>query len=145
MKKLLLTTYVLLGLIFITQAQKTHTIGEKFEDGIVFDITPDGLHGLIAKTQDQGMCNWNEARALIAKLAKKRAAVRESNGWRLPKKDELDKLFERRQIVGGFTGNRYWSATENGKDLAWNQIFASGAMAANRKVFSMYVRAVRKF
>jgi hypothetical protein len=145
MKKLLLTTSALLGLISITQAQKTHKIGEKFEDGIVFDVTPDGQHGLIAKTQDEGMCSWNEARALVANLAKQRAASKSAAGWRLPKKDELDKLFERRQIVGGFTSNRYWSATENGKDLAWNQIFASGAMAANGKGFSMYVRAIRKF
>jgi hypothetical protein len=43
------------------QAQKTHTIGEKFGCGIIiFDFTPDGHHGLIAKTQDQGMFTWNK-------------------------------------------------------------------------------------
>ena len=106
MKNLLLTTLVLFGLAFVSQAQNTHTIGEKFDGGIVFEVTPDGQHGLIAKPQDQGMCNWNEAQALIEKLAKQRAAGKTLTGWRLPKKEELDKLFERRQIVGGFTSNR---------------------------------------
>jgi hypothetical protein len=48
------------------QAQKTHTIGERFGGGIIFDVTPNGQHGLIAKTQDQGMFTWNQARALIS-------------------------------------------------------------------------------
>jgi len=141
--------FVLLFLMFVTviqlQAQKTHTIGERFGGGIIFDVTPDGQHGLIAKTQDQGMYTWNQARALISDPSNKNKAGKATAGWRLPEKDELDKLFDRKQIVGGFTGNRYWSSTENGKDRAWNQIFASGDMAANAKTFTMYVRAVRQF
>jgi len=145
MKKLILTAFVLLGLILVSQAQKKHTIGEKFGGGIVFSISPDGLHGLIAKTQDQGMCSWNEAPDLIANIANNSAAGKAFTKWRLPEKDELDKLFDQREIVGGFTSNRYWSSTENGRERAWNLIFSSGDLAANGKTFTMHVRAVRKF
>ena len=40
---------------FVTQALvgTQHTIGEAFGGGIVFYVTPNGTHGLVAVTQDQ--------------------------------------------------------------------------------------------
>ena len=146
MKKLVLLSFMLLAFIQL-QAQKKLTIGKKFGGGIVFNVTPDGLHGLIVETQDQGTCNWNEAFTLIANPANHSRAGKAFNDWRLPDKEELYKLFKHRKTVGGFTNYYYWSSTENSQDKRqmWNKTFTSGAEMANAKCAIKYVRAVRAF
>jgi len=117
MKNLLLTALVLLGLIFVSQAQ-THTIGEKFGGGIVFDVTADGLHGLIAETIDQGKGQQTEAAALIANPANHSEEGKAFTDWRLPKKDEMFKLWNNRVKFTGFANSLYWCSeiitTSNG-------------------------------
>jgi hypothetical protein len=145
MKKLFLTALVLLGLILALQAQKRQTIGKKYGGGIVFNVTPDGLHGLIVETQDQGACNWNEAPALIANPSNHSAAGKAFTDWRLPDKEEMYKLYKQRKIVGGFTNYYYWSSTEKDTAYVWNKTFTSGAEMTNIKFAIKYVRAIRKF
>lgn len=145
MKNLFLTVLVLFCLVFALQAQKRQTIGNKFGGGIVFNVTPDGLHGLIVETQDQGTCNWNEAPALIANPANHSAAGRAFTDWRLPDKEEMYKLYKQRKIIDGFTNYYYWSSTEKDKTHAWNKAFTSGAEMINVKFAIKYIRAIRKF
>jgi len=144
MKKLFLTAFVLLGLVLVSQAQTKHYIGEKFGGGIVFDVSADSLHGLIAETRDQGLGNCEQANE-IAKSGKHSAAGKAFTDWYLPSKDELNKLYLQRKIVGGFTGNHYWSSTESGDYLAWLQNFGNGKQLSNGKNLTAYVRAVRAF
>jgi len=147
MKNLVLTIFVLFGLAFVSQAQKKHTIGKKFGGGIVFNLTPDGLHGLIAETQDQGTCNWHKAQEMIANPANHSITGKAFTDWRLPDMAEMYKLYQMKKIVGGFTNYYYWSSTENSKDKAqvWNKTFTSGAEMTNAKCAMKYVRAIRKF
>ena len=147
MKKLILTAFVLLGFITILQAQKKLTIGKKTGGGIVFNVTPDGLHGLIVETQDQGTCNWNQAPALIANPVNHSPKGKAYSDWRLPNMEEIYQLYKQRKIVGGLTNYYYWSSTENNKDKAqvWNKSFTSGGEMANAKCAIKYVRAIRNF
>lgn len=144
MKKLVLLSLMLLAFIQL-QAQKKLTIGKKFGGGIVFNVTPDGLHGLIVETQDQGTCNWNEASTLIANPANHSSAGKAFNDWRLPDKEEMRKLYKQRKIVGGFTNYYYWSSTENSNTHVWNKTFARDSEMANAKCAIKYVRSVRRF
>jgi len=147
MKKLILTTFVLLGFLLILQAQKKHAIGKKIGGGIVFNVTPDGLHGLIVETQDQGTCNWHKAPDLIANPINHSAKGKAYTDWRLPNMEEIYLLYKQRKIVGGFTNYYYWSSTENNKDKAqiWNKNFINGGEMANAKCAMKYVRAIRSF
>ena len=66
--------------------------------------------------------------------------------WYLPSKDELNKLFQNRFAIGGFTNNFYWSSSENGSNFACYQFFDNGTQGANGlKNGPNYVRAVRSF
>ena len=144
MKKLFLTAFVLLGLVLVSQAQTKHYIGEKFGGGIVFDVSADSLHGLIAETIDQGRGNWEQAKE-IAKSGKHSAAGKAFTDWYLPSKDELNKLYLQRKIVGGFTSNYYWSSSEFDNLHAWNQYFGNGKQNYHGKNLTLLVRAVRAF
>ena len=65
--------------------------------------------------------------------------------WYLPSKWELNKLYEQKATIGGFTNDYYWSSTEEDIDEAWLQHFGSGTKATTLKQYSRYVRAVRAF
>lgn len=66
--------------------------------------------------------------------------------WYLPSKDELNKLYINKVVVGGFTSNDYWSSSENSANTAWRQHFNNGAQSNDtKKDITNYVRAVRAF
>jgi hypothetical protein len=131
------------------------------------------LHGLIAAPSDQstgiqwytgsnvttsatgtaiGTGNANTSTIVSAlgegSYAAKLCADLSLNGysdWYLPSKDELDKLFTNRALVGGFANNCYWSSTESVDSNAWGQYLDSGFPANDAKFYRHYVRAVRTF
>jgi hypothetical protein len=79
--------------------------------------------------------------------------------WYLPSKDELNKLFVNRELVGGFGGEYYWSSSEayntgNPEGIyasAWRQWFSSkqgttpGVQNGGTKTSGQNVRAIRSF
>lgn len=141
--------------------------------GIVFYITNGGLNGLEAAPVDQsngviwgcygvdiagaygtevGTGNANTVAIVNGcsepNFAAKAAADYIYNGysdWFLPSKDELDLLYQQRNVVGGFTSNSYWSSTENDVYGAWNKNFNNGAPYGYLKNPMLPVRAVRAF
>jgi uncharacterized protein (TIGR02145 family)/gliding motility-associated-like protein len=70
------------------------------------------------------------------------------NDWFLPSKDELNKLYSNKNLIGGFLNRLYWSSSEaqGGAFYAWSQNFSNGIQEAiyNRSV-DMQVRPVRNF
>ncbi len=66
--------------------------------------------------------------------------------WYLPSKHELNLLYLKKTVVGGFTRGAYWSSAEDYDNFAWYFDFASGkANYYDGKDNASYVRAVRAF
>ena len=65
------------------------------------------------------------------------------NNWRLPTKEELNNLFLRKDAIGGFSSNYYWSSTEYNDIYAWFQYFGNGNQDGYDKYDSNQVRCVR--
>jgi len=83
----------------------------------------------------EGHYTWHEAKKACAKLGA---------GWRLPTKEELHEMYEKRDMVGGFANNYYWSSTEYVNFNAWRQSFSSGNQDTSHKNdLANSVRAVR--
>jgi hypothetical protein len=69
--------------------------------------------------------------------------------WYLPSKDELNKLYISRTLIGGFNpAGWYFSSTEgNSATYAWYQDFSTGSQAGigAHKDWALSVRAIRSF
>lgn len=107
-------------------------IGDKYEGGILFWISEDGKEGLVVEESNKkGYYTWNEAITF------------NYNNWRLPTKDELNKLYRVRYAVGGFSGSLYWSSTEYDANYAWLQGFVSGGQYYRNKIDKWCVRLIK--
>ncbi len=143
--------------------------------GIVFYITDGGQHGLEAPPADQyssegwewgcfgtdisgaeepavGTGAQNTADILAGcgdrGIAARVAVGYEQNGftdWFLPSKDELNLLYQQKDVVGGFASYYYWSSSEHDIGNAWAQYFNNGSQFTNYKTYTNRVRAVRAF
>jgi hypothetical protein len=66
--------------------------------------------------------------------------------WYLPSRDELRRLFLRKDLVGGFIQHGYWSSSQVDATNAWIQDFyADYQPAPSDKSFANYVRPIRAF
>jgi hypothetical protein len=127
---------------------KTYSIGPSSElGGYVFYVTPDGRHGLVAATQDQcDDCTWYSAEDEINKRSHHDTNGQQFTNWRLPTFYELGLLYGLKDLIGGFSTERYWSSTATGTDNAEYIHFSNGSSIPIRgKANSYYVRAVRSF
>ena len=84
--------------------------------------------------KDLGRKSWNKANKACANLG---------DGWRLPTKEELNIIYENKNVVGGFADVNYWSSTEDDNYYAWNQDFFNGNQDSNDTLTTFYVRSVR--
>lgn len=128
------------------------SIGQSYGGGIIFYVTPDGQHGLIAETQDQSIhSSWYDAYDIICDPNNHSIAGKNYTDWRLPSKYELNLLYVNKDIIGGFFLNSmYWSSTEYygiNNNNAWDQLFLNGQQThGNAKCCSLEsVRAIRSF
>ena len=65
--------------------------------------------------------------------------------WYLPSKFELNLLFLRQGVIGGFAAGSYWSSTEANNAQAWSQDLYSGLQSASTKNTTYRVRVIRAF
>ena len=65
--------------------------------------------------------------------------------WYLPSKDELNKVFLMKEIIGGFAETYYWSSTDVSTTHAWAQRFSTSVQIIDAKSNIHSVRAVRSF
>ena len=80
-------------------------------------------------------------------------AVRDGgySDWYLPSKDELNKLYLNKDLVGNFTdwNNTYWSSSEwrpwSPEQNAWYQYMDDGTVSFESKGAQKGVRAIRSF
>ena len=122
-----------------TEEIPTLNIGDEHSGGIIFYVDNSGQHGLIASKKDiDGEFNWNNAKQKCAALG---------TGWRLPTKDELDNLCQKKDLVGGFKSKGgYWSATEiENEGKVWYQILRNCYQNEMTPDYLWHVRAVKAF
>ena len=130
-------------------AAVSHKIGEQYGGGIIFYLDESGQRGLIAATSDmsghsdgsgEGCFAWPDAN-----VACNNFVIGSFSDWRLPTRDELNKLYLKKSFVGGFAHKHYWSSTENSEGGAWGQNFYAGYQTQGDKTKVLRVRAVRSF
>jgi len=73
----------------------------------------------------------------------KRECKELGKGWRLPTKDELDKIYNSKDLIGNFFNTNYWSSTEYNSDYAWMQVFTHKLIAITLKEGHINARAVK--
>jgi len=136
MKKLSLLFFVCLAFVLNSNAQ--HKVGEKLDSGLVAWVDAKGEHGIIVTNEDLGKMKWDDAVKACAALG---------NGWHLPDKDELNKVYLNEPKIGGnFQKTPYWSSTEFKNKLScWYQSMTSGVQDANDVKSIHNVRAVKTF
>lgn len=65
--------------------------------------------------------------------------------WFLPSKEELNLLYENKEIIGGYEHGYYWSSSEVDSHFAWYQHFDFGFQDYLKKDFSYFFRPIRAF
>jgi hypothetical protein len=131
-------------------SQSRLDIGDNYGGGKVAYILKQGdhgyvpgeTHGLIAA---KGDLSYNDTWKNAVKACREYRAGGFSD-WRLPKKDELIKLFNKRFEIGGFKDRHYyWSGTESDLNDVWDLSFGTGRRNLAYKLDHEYARPVRTF
>lgn len=65
--------------------------------------------------------------------------------WFLPSRDELQKLFQNKEVIGGFQNVSYWSSTQSSTTFAKVVNFETGDNLTSSKSIDVRVRAIRYF
>jgi hypothetical protein len=148
-------------------------VGHSYAGGVIFYVDGSGQHGLIAAESD--CCDsvqWYNGSFVITNTIEVEVGQGQSNttkiiqtqgdgiyaasicdqlvlngysDWFLPSKSELNLLFQKRNMVGSFSNNYYWSSTEYDTLKAWNQYFPFGPQYFANKSSMASVRAIRAF
>ncbi|MAJ50721.1 MAG: DUF1566 domain-containing protein [Flammeovirgaceae bacterium] len=143
------------GLIAATKDQTTIEEWEKIKDGAVWGCYENELLKVDRTAIGTGIQNTLDILAgcnqdgIAAKLASDYQVIENGvtyDDWFLPSKDELNKLYLNKDLVGEFAFNRYWSSTQHVYYLAWVQYFTDGfQILSSSKTSNSAVRSVRAF
>jgi len=168
--------FLFLGAV-VTEKKEVHNlhyVGERFGGGIVFFTTQDGMHGLIAATEDMEVpVSWQNGSTISTKSfdtyvfagavnTKKILSIQggigsyaakscgdyrggEYTDWYLPSRDELIILYFNRSKIGQFANENYWSSTEYNAQKAICLSFYNGVENSDLKYAQYFIRPVRSF
>jgi hypothetical protein len=151
-------------------------IGQHYGGGVIFYIDGTGQHGFISATSDQSTealwgCYTETAATLfgtaqelgtgqanttsivngcaeggIAARICDELLLNGYSDWFLPSRNEMAEMFARRNEIGGFAPNGYWTSSENTGYNAWVILFRNlGGSNYEFKNRPFYVRAIRAF
>jgi hypothetical protein len=155
-------------------------VGEEYQGGIIAYVDEGGEHGFIATAEDisTGIKWYNGSHIRIysidssigsgkyntEKIVKEQGSgnyaaklcddlvLNDYDDWFLPSIDELQKLYNNRNKIGGFDENGfYWSSTENNSndDNSYRRAqcidFSTGQVRYYGKEQTLRVRAIRYF
>jgi hypothetical protein len=133
----------------MAQDATTHTIGEKFGGGVVFFLTPNGQHGLIAEIQDQlqKISFFPRPSKEYMEMSGNPKYLSEDaknyTDWRLPSFFELSQMYSNKDIIGGFTDNLYLSSSGFSQGNALIS-FKDGSQKTN-SLSNINLRLIRSF
>lgn len=134
-------------------------------------FVPNEVHGIIAAPTDLGHIPWgcygiviggtsvdlgtgtSNTVAIVAGCSDAEVAARSCidlnlngyNDWFLPSKAELFKLYQNKNLIGGFSADYYWSSSEYDAVGGFVISFENGGQAWEWKYFTRSVRAIRAF
>ena len=94
--------------------------------------------GLVVARKDAGNVDWYDAVAMCNNYT-----LAGLTDWRLPTKDELVKMYNNKNSIGGFQNDWYWSSSERDSNSTYLVNFSSGEVSLSLKSRSRYVRCVR--
>lgn len=148
-------------------------VGQSYAGGIIFYVDGTGQHGLISSESDccdsvqwyngdfistntfegnvgKGQSNTTkiievQGNGIYAASICDQLVLNGYSDWFLPSKEELNLLYQQRNLVGGFANDYYWSSTECDTLKAWNQYFPFGPQYYAGKSTKAYARAIRAF
>jgi len=151
-------------------ATTAHFVGKRFGGGIIFWLNKTKDGGLIADTADLQPAMWfngtalqvpgttqsgkSNTRIIVAAQGTSRnyaaleCAILDRGGftdWFLPSKEELNRLFIQRNVVGGFASVDYWSSSLELNNYPFGQHFGTGHRNYNIENYFYSVRAIRSF
>ena len=132
---------------------------------------PKQVHGIIAALKDLDEAVWNDkdkelgtstdlgtgqanTNLIVAFRKKDNNAATECaryntggySDWYLPSKDELNKLYLNKNLIGNFDNSKYWSSSESSHRTGWVQAFDDGSQSKfEQKGYRNNVRPVRSF
>jgi hypothetical protein len=141
------TNITISGSNVISVTSDSYTIGLNEElGGYVFYVTPDGQHGLVATTQNQGGITVQsyDGQNLINKPQSHDPTGRNFTDWRMPTKPELHQMYEQRSSILSFSNGLYWSSTED-YPFHWIEDFGNNEQRLHDGTESCSTRAVRSF
>lgn len=146
--------------------------GKTYQGGLIFYVDTINGSGMVAAPSDQGEALWgcwqtdiigadstkigygrkNTSDILASCVDEGIAAklcddlvVEFQSDWFLPSKEELNQLYIKKDIIGGFVNSSYWTSSDVDSFVADYQDFANGYMSSMDKINSANVRAVRYF
>ena len=142
------------GLIAATKDQTTIEEWEKIKDGAVWGCYENELLKVDRTAIGTGIQNTLDILAgcnqdgIAAKLASDYQVIENGvtyDDWFLPSKDELNLLYLKREVVGGFADFSYYSSSQDNHISAWYHNFIDGIQGKVLKNIKRSVRAVRSF
>ena len=131
------------GLIAATSDQSTGIQWGCFGAGLI-----SGCAGTVLGT---GLANTNAilvgcaTRPIAASITGNGTNINGYTDWYLPSKDELNKLYLNRTIIGNFASTFYWSSSLFSNSVAYYQNFADGSSNTNFTYSTFRVRAIRSY
>jgi hypothetical protein len=118
-------------------------VGQAYQGGIIAWVDNTGRRGLIAAPNDlDRIYAVDEADNVCDDLI-----FNGYDDWRLPTKDELNRLYQNKNLIGGFKNAIYWSSTIwSGYNYdRWAQNFGDGTQFYTDRYKPYNIRAVRSF
>jgi serine/threonine protein kinase len=122
--------------------EQLNTANQNTED--LMSVYPSDIIGEIKVLGDleitqcnfQNSMTWSQANEACAALG---------DGWRLPTKDELNLMYEKKDDIKVFANSCYWSSSGVDNNYAWVQNFYNSDISLKPIEEKWFVRAVRNF
>lgn len=111
-RSILLTTLLAASTVHAAEPETTsyHAVGDRALGGMVFYVTADGTHGLVVANKDQGKNDSGRRTEYCSEEKRFDEAGQAYSDWKLPTRYQLAKLYELRELIGGFRSDIYWSS-----------------------------------
>lgn len=133
----------------VSYEQPVYTLNTYYAElgGFVFQLTPNGKHGLVVAMVDQAKGSYNASPDSWNLTAQHDAAGKEFTDWRLPGRGELNAVYRVKEQIGVFQNDWYWTRTGEESNISSQRIvsFTNQTNAFGNRTNLYWTRVVRSF